>query len=440
MSDRRPGDPADGPRREEPGEEGTPPDETPRGDARSGGEAPSPAGDRGGESRGGGTGGSRDGSERRRPPVVVEPVYWEDDAEEISLIRLVNVLLEHRRIVVGLPLLVAFLVVGYTMLQPRSWTSSASFMPQGGGTGGQLSRISGLAAQFGVNVPTGESGESPQFYAELLRSREILESAARTRYDFTVDGDAGAGTAASPDTLSGSLVELFEIEARTPALATKAAVGALRNRTSVSTNAETGVVEVSVTTPWPELSRQVADRLIGLVNEFNLRTRRSQAQEERQFLENRLEQARAELHAAEDSLERFLERNRSFENSPTLRFENQRLERRVELRQQVYSSLSQSYEEAKIAEVRNTPVITVVEPPDAPARPDPRRVRLKGVLGLLLGGMAGVFWAFGREFMEGAREHDPDDYREFETLRRETAEELRGLWRRVRGKERSGAP
>lgn len=30
-------------------------------------------------------------------------------------------------------------------------------------------------------------------------------------------------------------------------------------------------------------------------------------------------------------------------------------------------------------------------------------------------------------------ERDPDDYAEFERLKRETKDELRGLWQRVRG-------
>lgn len=355
---------------------------------------------------------------------VYRPPYPEADreAEEISLLELVNVLLRHRWKVLGLPVVAALVVVGFTVLSPPSYTADASFMPQLGTGGGQLSRLSGVASQFGIDVPSGEAGASPQFYADLVTSRRILSSAVGTEYVVVREGD----------TIRGDLVEIWEIEAETEARAREAAIGALEERISVSTGTETGMVELSVTTGSPVLSKQVADRLIELVNQFNLEVRQSQAAAQAEFVGERLEKARAELRAAEDSLERFLENNRRFQNSPTLRFEHQRLQRRVSLKEQVVSSLATRYEEAQINEVRNTPVITVVTPPDLPATPDPDRLPLKGVLGLLLGGMVGVFWAFGAEFGRSAREEGREDYREFRSLREEAARDLRRVGRRIR--------
>lgn len=329
--------------------------------------------------------------------------------------------------VVLAPVAVAFLVIGFGLLGPRSYTATASFTPESGE--GQAGSLSGLASQFGINVPTGEAGQSPQFYADLLESRELLREAVLTEYDVETEPDRAEG-----DRLQGDLVALLEIEANTRRLAVANAIRSLRDIVSVTTSPETGVVELSVTTRWPDLSRQVADRLIKLVNQFNLETRKTQAAAEREFIEGQVARAESALHAAEDSLEAFLERNRRYQNSPELTFRYERLQRQVNLRQQVFTSLSESYEQAKINEVRNTPVITVVEPPELPARPDRRRLALKGVLGLMLGGMAGVFWAFGREMMATSRKADPDEYAEFARLNEEAKGEVRGLWRRVRGR------
>jgi len=90
-------------------------------------------------------------------------------------------------------------------------------------------------------------------------------------------------------------------------------------------------------------------------------TRQSQAAAERGFTEERMAEAQEELRAAENELQRFLQNNRQFQNSPELVFQHDRLQRRVAMRQQVYTSLVQSYEQARIDEVPNTPVITVVE-------------------------------------------------------------------------------
>jgi uncharacterized protein involved in exopolysaccharide biosynthesis len=172
--------------------------------------------------------------------------------------------------------------------------------------------------------------------------------------------------------------------------------------------------------------------MVDLVNRFNLERRQSNASQEREFIEGQLSRAESALHAAEDSLRRFLEQNRNYQNSPSLRFRHERLQRRVSLRQQVFSSLSESYQQARIDEVRNTPVITVVQPPELPARPDPRQLLLKGALGLVLGGMLGVFGAFGHEMMTATRQRDPDDYAEFERLKQEARDELARIWKEIR--------
>ena len=348
--------------------------------------------------------------------------------EEISLLELVNVLLRHRRKVVGAPVVVAAAVVALTLLSAPTYTSRASFTPQASEGGGQLARLSGVASQFGVDVPAGQAGQSPQFYADLLTSPRILRSTVRTEYSVDEDGN----------TVTGDLVEHFEIEAETRELALEKAARTLEEKVSVSADPETGLVELSVATGAPDLSHRIGDRMVELVNQFNLEVRQSQAGAQAEFVGNRLERARRELRAAEDSLERFLERNRSFQNSPTLRFEHQRLQRQVDLKQQVYSSLATRYEEAQINRVRDTPVITVVSPPERPAAPDPRRLPLRGVLGLMLGGMVGVFWAFGAEMGRSAREREQDDYREFRSLRREVRRDLERLGRTLRRPWSSG--
>lgn len=345
--------------------------------------------------------------------------------EQLTAFQLLNSLLRHRRAILLAALVGAFFLVTSTLLEAPHYTSTASFTPESRAV--EASRLSGLASQIGIQVPTGEAGQSPQFYADLLVGRALLRETVLTKYELNEKSnrpDAQPGR--------GNLVDFLEVEAETRPLAVANAIDALRERISVSGDPETAVVELSVTTRWPELSQQVADRMLELVNDFNLERRQTQAAAEREFVENQVARAESALHAVEDSLQKFLEQNRRYENSPELRFEYERLQRRVRLRQQVYTSLSESYQQAKIEEVRNTPVITVVEPPELSARPEPRRLGLRGVLGLVLGGMMGVIWAFGREMMATTRQRDPDHYAEYERLKREMRMELRDLWRQLR--------
>lgn len=359
-------------------------------------------------------------------PEVHDPRRREEDAEDLSLASLLAVLLRHRRAILGLPFLVAFLWVVIALILPRRYTSESVFTPSS--SSAQLSQLAGLAAQFGVSVPQGQTNESPPFYADLIQSRTLLGAVVTTVYHFP------SSAAADADTVSGDLVQLYGISGGDSAQRVEKAVRKLSKRLSVATDATTGLVTVDVWTHWAALSRDVGQRLLDLVNSFNLETRQTQAAAERRFLEGRVATVRDSLRAVEDSLQSFLEHNRSYQNSPELQFQYDRLQQRVTLQQQVYTTLAQSLEQAKIDQVRNTPVITIVEPPELPARPDRRHLLLKAILGMVLGGILAVVWAFGAEWSRRARREEPEEYRELDELWEDTKRDLRAVWRRVPGR------
>jgi uncharacterized protein involved in exopolysaccharide biosynthesis len=341
--------------------------------------------------------------------------------DEISLLDLLNVLLKRRGTVVVTTVAVAVLALVLVLLTPRTYTASTSFVSQGYEPG--ASRLAGIASQFGFRLPSESPGESPQFYAELVESREILGVLAEEEVAFqSRKGDEVV-------TLAGTLPDVLEVdEELEPEVREEVVVRWLRNEAvSVTTGRETGIVEVSVRTPWAGLSWILAERILELVNGFNLQTRQSRAAAERSFVEARLDEAQEALRAAEDRLERFMENNRLWDNSPELAFQHDRLTRQVAMRQQVYTSLAEAYEQARITEVRNTPVITVVEEPERPVRPDSRQGTMKLALGVVLGGMLGVFLAFGREYLHRARTEGDEEYREFSTLWSQTWTDVRSL-------------
>ncbi len=313
--------------------------------------------------------------------------------DEISLWEVLAVLLRRRGTIVLTTILVTALAVAVTLLRADEFTTEASFRPQGSEASG--SQLMALASQFGVNVPGGGEEASPAFYAELLVSREILSRAATRPYE--VDGE---GTVL--------LKDLLEIERETEPLRDAAAINWLREEAlSVATGRETGTVTVSVTTEWPDLSKAIADELLAEVALFNLNTRQSQAAAERAFIEERVQEAEDELEAAEEELRVFLESNRQWQDSPLLTFRQQALQREVTLRSSVLTTLVQSYEQARISEVRDTPVITVLQDPFMPPGPDERRLVLSAALGIVLGGMMGIVLAFVVEAFRRPGAGDP---------------------------------
>ena len=66
------------------------------------------------------------------------------------------------------------------------------------------------------------------------------------------------------------------------------------------------------------------------------------------------------------------------------------------MRQQLYTTLSEAYNQARIDEVRNTPALTIIEPPREPAEPDSRLLLLRALIGLVGGAAVGVILSLVR--------------------------------------------
>ena len=115
--------------------------------------------------------------------------------------------------------------------------------------------------------------------------------------------------------------------------------------------------------------------------------------------------------------------------SPELALEEQRLERAVVMRQQVYTTLVQLYEQVRLDALRNTPVITVVEPPEVAARPDSRHVALKTALTFTFGFAAMLLLIFAREVLSQGANSQTDDVAQFRALRHEAFADVRNPFR-----------
>jgi uncharacterized protein involved in exopolysaccharide biosynthesis len=89
------------------------------------------------------------------------------------MLGLIAAVLRHWRSVLLFAALVALAVVIPTLLKRRLYEVTTSFVPQTRKSAGNLS---GIAAQLGINFPQSEGGQTPQFYAELLKSSEMLRN------------------------------------------------------------------------------------------------------------------------------------------------------------------------------------------------------------------------------------------------------------------------
>lgn len=311
----------------------------------------------------------------------------------------------------------ALAVLVLTFILAGRWTAEVIFLPVSNSASPVQSALGSLAGDLGVVLPGGSPTDAPEFYVALLDSRQIMEGVLTTRYQMKQDSTA--------------LLDILEIDGDTPAERLEKGRLKLATMYSASSDRTTKVVTITVTAPDPSLAAQIADRFVKLVDQFNKDSRESQASETRRFVEGRLAETDKALRAAEDALEAFHTRNRRFD-TPELQTQEARLQRQVQIQQTLYIGLRQQYETARIQEVNDTPVLSVIEAPSPPVRPSfPRRIRLTA-LALVLGGLIGIGVAVGQSLTANLRvTKDPA----YERLIRSWAtmwQEIKQLFRRRR--------
>ena len=139
---------------------------------------------------------------------------------------------------------------------------------------------------------------------------------------------------------------------------------------------EAGTIEQlleSTSNMFPWVSTAKTPDFIGSEIQIYIQKQNSaQAAKEKLFISDRLVVVKSELEDLEDNLKNFKERNRGYEASAELFMKFSQKLREVEAKQQVYVTLQQQLELARINEVKQTPIINILDeakPPVNKSRP-----------------------------------------------------------------------
>lgn len=340
-------------------------------------------------------------------------IYGKDEGE-VSLVAILTIIVRKRLMIAAWMLTAGSMAAIGALMVKRVYMASASFVSQTAGT--DRSGLTTLAGQFGITVPGTGQTSSPDFYIWLLKSRVLSETIVRDTFEVSELGGRRV-----------PVLDLLEIAPGPQVVREESAIAVLGELVKAESRKTTGVIRVTAASPLPSVSLSIIKGLVDGVNKYNRETRQGQAAEERKFTGARLLATATELRQAEDTLQRFLSNNREMSPSAALNFDRDRLQRAVMLKQQVYTTLSQSYEDVRIREVRDIPVITVIEPPSVGSGPEPRG-RLKRIfLGLVIGASLGLLAVLFSERVHRLRKQRDEDVDElFASLR-----ELRSSYARI---------
>jgi len=310
-----------------------------------------------------------------------DPEHWQDERDEwrsLPLRSFVQTAISHRRLLLFVLVLCPLAAIIWTFFQPTLYTARASLLPR------ETSNLpQGIFGNFiGLeSLGLGGSGQE-DLYAQIVVSDRLLEplineqwtlpgvSAPVTLVEF-LDDDASSGETEDDD----QAMRRFRVKdyLRSSAI-------------SFRKDKLTDFMILKVTLPRsPTMAASVANYLVNELERYNTAVVKTQASEQRQFIEKRLVEVQESLYEAEDALVTFKEENRGYESSPELQLIQDRLSRDVRVQSAIWEDLRRQLEMVKVDEVRDRVSLNVLDRADPPVvRSSPNR-RLAAIAGAILG-------------------------------------------------------
>ncbi|MFH5886311.1 Wzz/FepE/Etk N-terminal domain-containing protein [Halalkalibaculum sp. DA3122] len=296
-----------------------------------------------------------------------------------------------------------FIVIGLlvALLAPKEYQTGATLMPEvqseQSGASSLLQQYGGLLGMSGGDLNMGQQGIiPPTLYPQIVQSLpfqlELLnKSVYFAEFDTTTTVYNFFDEVYTPSVFSyvtgytiglpGKIIGLIkgegdEIKRPLPqGFATDSVVSVtksqmevienMQQRVTVSLNEESGVINLSVEMPDPNAAAQVGKTSIALLKEYMTNYRTRKAQEDLEHALQQLEEVRQRFEEAQSRLAEFRDSNVNLATAQAQTRE-QRLQSEYDIAFNVYNSLAQRVEQAKLKVQEQTPVVSILQPVQVP--------------------------------------------------------------------------
>ena len=156
----------------------------------------------------------------------------------------------------------------------------------------------------------------------------------------------------------------------------------------------TGLISVYVYIQNSQLASDIANYISDYVVTFVTIEQRKFASQNRVFIESQLASAFKDLSISEEQLTLFRKSHPISLDSPDLQLQRARFIRAIEVNQEVYITLRQQYEIAKIEESKVRLLVNVLDKAKPSVKPDHPKVLLICIFGIFIGLIISIFYLF----------------------------------------------
>ena len=264
--------------------------------------------------------------------------------------------------------------------------------------------LQGLAAEYGVNLNVGDLiNEKPSFYIPDIVNSRILKKAVINSKWKTISHESIDLIKywEINDTTKFSIGKIIEsIKGKDPYIDLESkfmdsAIEKLSEQIFVEEK-ESGLIKISVLMEEPKLASDISNYIANYIKQYVSDVMLSYSSTHRKFIEERLRYSKEELSNSEEELKEFSEKNPFAVDTPELQLQRGRLMRNMEVNQQVYITLRQQYEMARINELKETPVINILDFGEPPSEKSKPKSMLILILSLLVGSSLSAFFLICR--------------------------------------------
>jgi len=303
--------------------------------------------------------------EQQLSATPVEGIDSEGKDAIESTIHAVELNWAKRKKITKIVLIISVIVAGISLMIPNAYVATVTILPDLSfltGMGSTLGGFKDLAAAVGLN-PNQTLTSPSQLYPDVMQSEFVLRRVIYHKYKTE-----------KYDSLV-NLIQYWGYDKPDENRNFEKCLSKLRKSVmTVSVDKKTLIISLEILASEPQFAADIANEVASELDYFQRNFRQTNAGEQRKFLEQRVGEVKDDLAKAEERLKEFQEKNRRTEQSPQLQLEQGRLSRDVDLNSTLFIELKRQFELAKLDEIKNTPVVQVLDVARPPAdHASPRR-------------------------------------------------------------------
>ena len=299
---------------------------------------------------------------------------------EIDLYDIFQLLWKKKKFVISFSAIFTILAIIYSLLATPFYSSYVSIYPiVEGNNNSSIGDLQGIASTFGINI--GGQNQTSFNIPDIVNSRVLKKAVILNKWNSQkFDDSVNLITYWEIDDTTGFSLRGFLSGLFTPSEKTdphqaylESAIETIGELISVKEE-DSGLIVISVLSEDPQLSADIVNFIAEYIKNYVSEEMFAKSTEHRQFIENRMVSSKGELSDSEVALTEFRKKHPMALDTPDLQLDRGRLMRNVEVNQQVYITLRQQHELAKIEELKEAPVINILDKGEAAVeKTKPRR-------------------------------------------------------------------